>query len=730
MNRNSQSKSPKVLQLATIPMARRTVALLLAAGIAVGSSGLSAFAQSLDISGSGSKPVRGQIAISRDVNVTSSAEKVSLNLRDTSLRDVLNMLAQQGRFNLILDDSVSGNLTVDIKDISINKALEYIFTVADLSYTKDGNTVIVASKATAETKNLNAKTFKSIPVLYKDATSIANALNRTLFKIERPNGSKAALAAADADSNSLLIMGSESDIKLVGDALRELDVPRNRKVYSIRHSDPTRVMNLIAQNFFQNTGVSATAGGASGGSSASAPAAAASSAGAASGGTGTTAGATDNSPSTTFTGGGVYMIADPVSATLTVMATDEQLALIDSVIDQIDVRRPQVELEVSLLEVQNADLKTLVPFWSDVNVGNDGFIRLNGKDKDGNTTGINTFLLSRLGIPKHPGNVAFTTAYINQSHKTTRAKVLANPNIVAMDGTASTINITDQVPSVTQSTSIANGVTTIINTITTQPAGVTLTMTPKIFNDGSVVLNLQPTVSQPLATVKAGTASTVLISSRSLNLSGVRVKDGQTLVIGGLLKEHTSLDVDKVPGLSNLPIVRAMFNATNGDNRDRTELVLMVTPHILKEDAVSYFNGANRSKFNNPNQGSIQPVSLPKFIGPVSSSDFQQSGDAGKQGPERRIEMEKPAAGSDAGNDLKQSMLPPKEETMPLKPKTMETAEAFHLKLKPLAGRKAKKEAAPRLEAMDEVLKTDEAPAAGLPKAGDAVKLDEPPTKN
>jgi hypothetical protein len=198
-----------------------------------------------------------------------------------------------------------------------------------------------------------------------------------------------------------------------------------------------------------------------------------------------------------------------------------------------------------------------------------------------------------------------------------------------MDGSNASINITDQVPTISQSNTIVNGVQTITTTITTQAAGVTVSLTPQIFNDGAVVLNLQPTVSQPIRTVEAtnngATTSTVLLASRSMNLAGVRVQDGSTLVIGGLLRESSQMDIRRVPGMDKLPIVSAMFRSLNRNDADRTELVLMVTPHILKEEATTYSENAQSGKFKNMNQGQggIQPVSLPKFIGPLSSSELQ-----------------------------------------------------------------------------------------------------------
>jgi type II secretory pathway component GspD/PulD (secretin) len=627
---------------------RKATAWALAIGVILLScSSPLALAQALDTSSP--KPVHGQISIARDVNIAPKDEKVSLNLRDTSLRYVLNTLAEQGHFNLILDDSVQGNLTVDIKNISINKALEYIFTVTELSYTKDGNTVIVATKTQADSKNLNARTFKAIPVLYKDASKVAQQLNETIFKIQRPGGSTTAVASSDPDSNSLLIMGTDSDIKLIGDMLHELDVPRNRKVYNIRHNTPTYVASVLAANFFQSgggssSGGSSSASGDSAGGSASGGAAASSSApsggasgagasggssagGSASGGGSASSGGSSGGSSSasssstsvsTFTAGGATFISEPFASTLTVLATDEQLALIDSLIDQVDIKRPQVEIEVSLVEIQNSELKKFKPIWGQLNLGKETALTLNQLDSLGNTTGNSVLDWTRANIPSVQQKSMLSTLDVSQNHQSLRGKVLANPTIVAMDGQSSTITITDQIPSVTQSiTTPTVGPPIITNTITTQDAGITLKILPTISYDGSVVLKLQPDVSQPTRVVTAGNASTTLISKRTLDLSGVRVMDGQTLVIGGLLKETSQLDVNRIPGLDKLPIVSAMFRTINGNNKDKTELVLMVTPHILRENAVPYFNLPNNSTLpsNTNHVESLQPVSLPKFIG-------------------------------------------------------------------------------------------------------------------
>ncbi len=647
--------------------------------------------------------VQGQISISREVAISSSKEKVSLNLRDANIRDLLNMLAKQGNFNIIVDESVEGTLTVDIKDIPINKALEYIFTLGQLSYTKDGNTVIVASEETALNRNLTAKTFKAIPVLYKNAAIIAGQLTNTILRVQRPSGNRAALVSADLDTNSLLVLGTDSDIRLIGDALRELDVPRNRKVYHIRHNTPAHVAQVLAANFFATNNMAGggmaggmagggmaggmagggmaggmagggmaggmagggmaggmAGGGMAGGGMAGGMAGGGMAGGAAGGMAGGAAGGMAGGAAggmagggmaggmaggaagglSTFTVGGVTFIPEPISATLTVLATDEQLGLIDSIIEQVDVRRPQVAIEVSLVEIQDSSLKNMVPTWDSFNFGRIARLSPLGSGGGNLLELASPFTKQKLQLSRPE---TFTnTVSLSYTSQNLRGKILANPTIVTMDNTSASISITDQVPTISQSNTIVNGSQTITTTITTQEAGVTVELTPQIFNDGSVLLSLQPEVSQPVRTVtatsgsgaSATTTSTVLLATRSMDISGVRVQDGETLVIGGLLRETAQTDISRVPGLDKLPIVSAMFRATNSNNKEKTELVLMVTPHILKEEAVSYFTQpqANTRKPTSLNHGhgGLQPVSLPKFMGatpalkPPAGSDQEQ----------------------------------------------------------------------------------------------------------
>jgi type II secretory pathway component GspD/PulD (secretin) len=532
---------------------------------------------------------RSQINVFKGVKIAPETSMVNLNLRNTDIPDLLQLLAQQGGFNIIVDSSVSGTMTVDIKNISVNKALEYIFTTGNLSYSQEGNTIIVASTETTDERALNAKTFKAIPVKYKDAGQIATQLNQTVFSAVKPGTNPRALASFDPDSNSILLVGTQRDIDLVEEVLPQLDVERNRKVFKVMHSRADQVAQNLSTNLFAGWAAQASggagggaAGGAGGGAAGGAGGGAAGGAGggAAGGAGGGAAGGAGQS----YARGGFSMVPNTVAGTITVYGTPEQIAQVDALISEFDIARPQVMIEVALVEVSKSNAKVFQPFTN----GSLGFGEFRIGIFNGNPLGILSGLSgqgsagSGLNLPSQFG--------FNFNNNDSKAKILANPTILALDGTTSSIKITDTIVYFTSEfTQGSAGVPPVITiSANSQEVGIELEITPRITNDGNITLALQPKVSQLLGIKQdpTGTVTAPEISQREFQISSARVQDGQTLVLGGLMNEARSENWDKIPGLSNLPIVGALFRSTTsaGNQSKRTELMVMVTPHILKED--------------------------------------------------------------------------------------------------------------------------------------------------
>ena len=182
--------------------------------------------------------------------------------------------------------------------------------------------------------------------------------------------------------------------------------------------------------------------------------------------------------------------------------------------------------------------------------------------------------------------------YIIQNRK---GRVLANPKILITNGKTSTIDLTqDYVEKVTSEflSAAGNGVSTVGAVQRTytigNDLGIKISLIPFISPEGYVTLNIKPQYSTIADQIFAsGVTSTndlvaTLLSRRNMDLKNVRIKDGETLVLGGMLQEVETKTVNKIPFLGDLPIIGAAFRST-ATAKSKSELVIMITPNIIND---------------------------------------------------------------------------------------------------------------------------------------------------
>jgi type IV pilus assembly protein PilQ len=172
--------------------------------------------------------------------------------------------------------------------------------------------------------------------------------------------------------------------------------------------------------------------------------------------------------------------------------------------------------------------------------------------------------------------------------QTNKAKVVANPSVVVVDDTETLITIASEVVHKVTST-VSLGVVTTNVELT--KAGIFLNVLPKCTEDGFITMRLRPQVSTPLGppqTFGSTTSPTIvtLLNVREIMSQEVRIKDGQTLVLGGLFSEQEAAQLAKVPYLAEAPVLGALFrNSLKG--RNRSELMLLLTPKIVEDEPTS-----------------------------------------------------------------------------------------------------------------------------------------------
>ena len=188
--------------------------------------------------------------------------------------------------------------------------------------------------------------------------------------------------------------------------------------------------------------------------------------------------------------------------------------------------------------------------------------------------------------------VTWQIQYLIQNGK---GRLLANPKVMVTNGKKSIINLSSDYIKSTETEVLTAGFgTTGAGYSTTyeigDDAGITVELTPFISPDGYVTMNLKPNYAtiQPNGIVKATGNSgdqiiaATLLQRRNLDLSNIRVKDGETLVLGGLIQETETKNVTKLPFLGDLPVIGSVFRSTNTSN-EKSELVIMITPRIIKD---------------------------------------------------------------------------------------------------------------------------------------------------
>ncbi|MEK7868427.1 MAG: type II and III secretion system protein, partial [Candidatus Omnitrophota bacterium] len=181
------------------------------------------------------------------------------------------------------------------------------------------------------------------------------------------------------------------------------------------------------------------------------------------------------------------------------------------------------------------------------------------------------------------------TALLNN----TDTKILARPQVMAMNNETARIELSskEKDTETVTSTSSSTGVGTTGKTYTSQDTGVILEVTPQISKDGYITMNLKPSFTELELSRFSGAYDT----HKRATETTVIVKDGETVVLGGLIKSKHEGGVHKVPFFGDIPILGAAFRYKSKDNSDR-ELIIFITPNIVKDISYALSNIPEREQ--------------------------------------------------------------------------------------------------------------------------------------
>ena len=436
----------------------------------------------------------------------------------------------------------------------------------------------------------NASDIEIIPIKYGIAADIANLAQKLT------EGGNAAAAGADVGYRTTILAEPRSNAVIVRSAnpartalvkslISRLDQPTsanaagNIHVVYLKNADAVKLAATL------RAALNATGSAASGTGSTPASTAPTNTAGNAS----TTPVAASAQPST---GGQVQ--ADPATNSLIITAPEPQYRQMRAVIDQLDERRAQVFVESLIAEI-NTDksaelsiqlqgtLKQLALLGTNFGSAGNNILALTaqGLPTSGTTptvmpgAGLN---VQAWGSYKGYDILGFLARFIESSGD---GNVLSTPNLLTLDNEEAKIVIGQNVPFVTgQYTNSTSGGTNPFQTIERKDVGLTLRVKPQISENGTVKLQIFHEISsiQPSSI----NSSTGLITNKRSIESSVLVDDGSIVVLGGLLQDEYAGNVEKVPGLGDIPIIGNLFKSETR-SRKKTNLMIFLRPVVVRD---------------------------------------------------------------------------------------------------------------------------------------------------
>jgi general secretion pathway protein D len=288
----------------------------------------------------------------------------------------------------------------------------------------------------------------------------------------------------------------------------------------------------------------------------------------------------------------------PSQGAIVVRGTPDQVALAQKLVDDLDKAKPEVLIEVAVMQVSRDKSHTLgINPPTSVSVALQPNINTTTPTTTTGTTTTTTTSSTSNGISLNSlGNLNATDFQVTIPQLTASAlmsdtdtKVIQNPQVRALDGQKATLKIGDRVPVATGSFQPGIGGVGINPLVNTQfqylDVGVNIDITPRVHAGREISLKLSMDVSDVDSYVSIGGISQPVIGQRKIE-NEIRLKDGEVSLLGGMMEDSRTKALTGIPGLSSIPILKYLFAQDTSDH-STNEIVFVLIPHIIRGPEIS-----------------------------------------------------------------------------------------------------------------------------------------------
>ncbi len=492
---------------------------------------------------------------------------ISLDLRGLDIADALKYLSVRGGMNIVVSKNVTGQVTFMLTDVSIRDIFDLILRNSSLAYEKKGNVYNVMTEK--EYQQRYGKQFSDVRQV--KMFRLKYAIPENAFTLLDALKSEIGRLVIDQDSGTVLIMDTPEKIKEVEQAISVLEERNTIKVFELKYAKAKDIEEQLKEKL-------------------------------------------DAKKAGTIK-------ADERNNQVIVQALPERLKETEQLISALDGKTREVLIDAKIIKITLTDDSSVGIEWEGLfeSFGAHGDLDFIGShpfspmDRIGKsfiddfatrvastpdaaaaddwnriftstsmpTAGSKTALSEKIYF----GKVNKWEAVFNFLKTIGRTKLLSNPKLVVVNNQEAKIHVGKREAYVTTTTTTGQTTSTISEDVTFIDVGIQLSVTPTINADGYVTMKIRPEISSVIGTLETPSANLIPIVDTSMAETTVMVKDGSTIIIGGLRKDEKVYSSKQVPFFSKLPIIGNLFKSDTHDN-EQTELLILITPRIVEGDVL------------------------------------------------------------------------------------------------------------------------------------------------
>ncbi len=477
---------------------------------------------------------------------------VSLDLRSTEATDALKYLATKGGLNIAISKNVTGRVNLYLTDVPIRDVFDLILRSNELAYDRQGDVYNVMTET--EYRALYGKKFADLRGVR--TFRLQYAIPQQAFNLLDTLKSEVGRLLVDEDSGTVLVMDTPENLRRMEDALGVMEGGSATTVLDLQYAKAEDIEeSLGAQLETNKLG---------------------------------------------------YIKADARTNQLIVKTLPDRLEEIKGLITALDRKTREVLIDSRIVKVTYDDDHTRGVNWDAVFTNLD----FHGVDDTASfrTTTSGTAPsevpgISRISIDNILGKV------LNDDQNTTggaellfgtvardgyelirfldtvgETKLISNPRMLVTENQEAKIHVGTREAYVSTTTTTGQSTSTTAEAIEFIDVGIQLAVTPRINREGFVTMVVKPEVSSVVRTLETSQGTEVPIVDKSTVETTVMVADGSTIVLGGLRKDEKQSTRERLPYLSQVPLLGPVLFQQSTKNNVLTELVVFITPHIVKGD--------------------------------------------------------------------------------------------------------------------------------------------------